>query len=67
MSLLAHAVYGAPGFEAEKRDLDKRIQAEIREAHRIQEQTNCSYEEALRIARGYTGNRVINRLLEGTK
>lgn len=50
MSRLAHATYAAPGFEAEKRALDKVIQAEIREAQRIQRQTGCTWTEALRLA-----------------
>ena len=52
MSLLAHAVYAAPRFEAEKRDLDKAIQHETREAKRIQGQEGCSWTEALRLAAG---------------
>jgi hypothetical protein len=50
MSLLAHTTYGARGFEAEKRALNKRIQAEIIEAKRIQQQTGCKWGEALQLA-----------------
>ena len=54
MSLLAHACLAAPGldFKAMRTALDERIQYEIREAQRIQEQTGCSWGEALRIAAG---------------
>jgi hypothetical protein len=50
MSLLAHACYAARGFEAERRDLDRAIQAEVREAKRIQHEVGCSWSEALRLA-----------------
>jgi hypothetical protein len=50
MSILAHATYGASKFDAEKRDLDNRIQFEIAEARRIQQQTGCAWSDALRIA-----------------
>jgi hypothetical protein len=50
MSRLAHAIYGAKGFEAEKKALDKRIQAEIAEAKRIQRASGCGWSEALRVA-----------------
>lgn len=36
--------------DAEKRDLDSRIQAEIRDAKRIQAATGCTWTEALRAA-----------------
>ena len=51
MSALDHAIYAAPGFDAEKRALDAQIQHEIREAKRVQAQTGCTWTEALRIAR----------------
>jgi hypothetical protein len=51
MSLLAHATFAAKGFDAEKRNLDRVIQDEIAEAHRVQRQVRCSWSEALRIAR----------------
>lgn len=51
MSHLAHSTYAAPGFEAEKKALDKQIQAEIAEAKRIQQQTGCTWTEALRLAK----------------
>ena len=51
MSRLAHSVYAAPGFAAEKWDLDRRIQMEIREAKSIQHQTGCTWSEALRLAK----------------
>ena len=51
MSLLAHTTYGARGFAAEKRNLDKRIQAEIMEAKRIQKAAGCTWSEALRLAK----------------
>lgn len=50
MSILAHATYAAPGFEAEKRDLDLRIRHETHEARRIQRHFNCTWTEALHIA-----------------
>lgn len=50
MSLLAHSTFGAPGFKAEKRDLDKRIQFEAREARRLQRELGCTRTEALRLA-----------------
>ncbi len=52
MSLLAHACLMVPGFEAEKRALDQRIQAERWEARRIQQQTGCTWAEAIRVAAG---------------
>ena len=51
MSLLEQTTFAAPGFEAEKRPLDATIQAEIIEAKRIQQQTNCTWSEALYLAR----------------
>lgn len=51
MSRLAHTVYGAPGFKAEKRALAATAQHEVLEAKRIQQQTGCSWTEALRHAR----------------
>ena len=50
MSLLAHLIYAAPRMDAEKRGLDARIQFEIREARRLQEQTGCTWTEALLMA-----------------
>ena len=50
MSALAHAVYGASGFEAEKRALDAQTQHEITEATRLQTETGCTWSEALRLA-----------------
>lgn len=52
MSLLADALYAAPRFGVQKKNLDARIQYEIEEAKRIQAQVKCSWSEALRIARG---------------
>ena len=51
MSKLAHSVYGAPGFSKEKEALFQQIQAEIKEAKRIQEQLHCSWTEALLLAK----------------
>ena len=51
MSKLAHSVYGAPGFSKEKGALFQQIQAEIKEAKRIQEQLHCSWTEALLLAK----------------
>jgi hypothetical protein len=51
MSLLAHATFAAPGFEAEKRTLAAKIQAEIHEAKNIRAQTGCTWTEALHLAR----------------
>ena len=45
-----HSALVAPGMEREKRELDRTIQAEIREAKRIQVQTGCTWTEALRYA-----------------
>jgi hypothetical protein len=50
MSLLAHTTYGALGFSAQKDALVSQIQHEIKEAKRIQQQTECSWTEALRAA-----------------
>lgn len=55
MSILAHALYAAPNFRARIKVLDDHIQHEIKEAKRIKEQLNCSWDEALRIARGKDG------------
>ncbi len=58
MSLLAHATY-AIGFvpassrmnvKRLKRELDEKIQFEIVEAKRIQEQLKCSWGEAVRLS-----------------
>jgi len=51
MSRLAHAALGATGLEAEKRDQAARAQREVEQAKHIQQQTGCSWTEALRIAR----------------
>lgn len=51
MSRLAHAVFGAPRFATEKRDLDRKIQLEVGEAKRIQTEKRCTWSEALRLAR----------------
>jgi hypothetical protein len=56
MSILAHAVYGVRNFGAEKRTLNATIQHEIREAKRIQAQVNCTWAEALRLARKESSN-----------
>lgn len=50
MSTLEHATYVAPGFDQEKRELGAIIQHEIIEAKRIQQETGCSWNEALRLA-----------------
>lgn len=50
MSRLAHATLAAPGFEAEKRDMTATAQLEISQAKRIQQQSGCSWTEALLIA-----------------
>jgi hypothetical protein len=50
MTRLAHATAGAPGLDAEKRELADIAQHEIAEARRIQTQTGCSWTEALRLA-----------------
>lgn len=50
MTLLAHATAGAPDLDAEKRALADIAQHEIREAHRIQAELKCTWDEALRIA-----------------
>lgn len=50
MSFLPHTTYAAPRFEAAKRNLDRAIQDEIKEAKRIQAQVGCSWNEALRLA-----------------
>lgn len=56
MSRLAHATYGAPGFEAEKRAAAIQAQHEIKEAKRIQQQTGCTWSDALRaVAENYGG------------
>lgn len=51
MSRLAHAALGAIGLDAEKRELADTAQREVAQAKRIQQQTGCSWTEALRIAR----------------
>ena len=50
MSLLAHTTYAARGLEAQRRNLDKQIQAEAREAKRIQRATGCTWARALMLA-----------------
>ena len=50
MSLLAHATAGTSNMDAEKRALADIAQHEIQEAKRIQQQTGCSWNEALRLA-----------------
>jgi hypothetical protein len=50
VSVLAHATYAAPGFDAEKRSLAAQAQREIVEAKRVQAQLGCTWTEALRIA-----------------
>lgn len=50
MTRLAHATAGAPGLDAERRELADIAQHEVAEAHRIQAQTGCSWDEALRLA-----------------
>ena len=61
MSRLAHFLpcprAFAPRAEwfAERRAYDARIQAEVREARSIQQQTGCSWSEALQLA--YKGGR----------
>jgi hypothetical protein len=57
MSILAHATYGALKFTAQKRNLDRRIQDEIQQALALQQQTGCSWSEALRLAYGNTEKR----------
>ena len=53
MSLLAHLVGAANGETCRRirRDLDARIKRETAEAKSIQEQTGCSWSEALRIVK----------------
>jgi DTW domain-containing protein YfiP len=41
----------APGFDAEKKEQAKQAQREIRDARRIQRALDCTWTEALRIAR----------------
>jgi hypothetical protein len=50
MSLIAHKCLAAPGFAVERKELDKQIQFEVREAKRIQQEQQCSWSEALRLA-----------------
>lgn len=50
MSRLAHAVFAAPHFEAEKASQSQTLQLEIRNAKAIQAQTGCGWTEALRKA-----------------
>ncbi|MFN3888116.1 MAG: hypothetical protein ACK4MG_14270 [Aquabacterium sp.] len=50
MSAMAHACLAAPRMDAQRKELDLRIQAEIAEAKRIQQQTGCAWTEALRLA-----------------
>lgn len=50
MSLLAHATYGAPRMEREKRNLTNHIAMELQEAKRIQKQLGCTWGVALRLA-----------------
>ncbi len=54
MSLLAHLTYathlGDREARAARRELDRHIQHEIREAKRIQAEIGCSWDEALRLA-----------------
>lgn len=51
MSRLAHATLGAPGLKTEKREQAAQAQHEVVQARHIQQQTGCSWTEALRIAR----------------
>lgn len=50
MNKIAHAVFGAPGFDTEKKDQANQAQHEIQEAKRIQRQTGCTWSEALKAA-----------------
>lgn len=52
MSRLAHATYAAPGLDmrARRKAMAPQIQREVVEAKRIQQQTGCTWTEALRLA-----------------
>jgi hypothetical protein len=49
MSRLAHATYGAPGFDREKEDQLQQDQIHIREIKKIQAERGISYHEAFNI------------------
>ena len=50
MNKIAHSAAAAPGLTALKKALSETIQAEIKEAKRIQTQTGCTWTEALKTA-----------------
>ena len=51
MSYLADSVYAFRNAKIQRKNLDKRIPDEIIEAKRIQAETGCTWDDALRIAR----------------
>jgi hypothetical protein len=50
MSILAHSLRAARGMHSSRRNLDREIAEETKEAKRIQQQLGCTWSEALRIA-----------------
>ena len=50
MNKIAHSTFAAPSMSIEKKALADVIQAEIKEAKRIQVQTGCTWTEALKAA-----------------
>jgi hypothetical protein len=50
MNKIAHSAAAAPRMTALKKALSETIQAEIKEAKRIQAQTGCTWTEALKAA-----------------
>jgi hypothetical protein len=54
VSRLAHATYGAPGFGPERKALDAQRALEVKNAKAIQEQTGCTWTEALKAAANRT-------------
>jgi hypothetical protein len=52
MTALAHTTAAAPGMGPLKKQIAGAIQAEIKEAKRIQALTNCSWTDALKAAAG---------------
>lgn len=63
MSTLPHACAAClphvPGAQEEKRNLDLRIRHEVAEAKRIQQQTGCTWTNALMLAAGKASGHVV--------
>lgn len=65
MTTLAHTIAAALGMSALKKALSGTIQAEIKEAKRIQAITNCSWTEALKAATGKQQQLIVTEGVSG--